>query len=134
MSPPSASIRIWAQQLLAIEAANPSASETHVHDVMRVSEKLRLALTRFVGADGFTALLRRALALARTDVPALQSVRVAANGSLEGINEMAADPEASAEAATAITAHLLGLLVTFIGESLTLRLLRDAWPGAPLKE
>jgi len=33
------------------------------------------------------------------------------------------------EAAIAITAHLLGLLVTFIGESLALRLMGDAWPG-----
>ena len=27
-------------------------------------------------------------------------------------------------------AQLLGLLVTFIGEPLTLRLVRDAWPNA----
>jgi hypothetical protein len=29
-------------------------------------------------------------------------------------------------------AQLLGLLVTFIGEPLTLRLVRDAWPDAPI--
>ncbi len=29
-------------------------------------------------------------------------------------------------------AHLVGLLVTFIGEPLTLTLVRDAWPGATL--
>ena len=29
-----------------------------------------------------------------------------------------------------IVAQLLGLLVTFIGEPLTLRLVRDAWPNA----
>ena len=29
-----------------------------------------------------------------------------------------------------LVAHLLGLLATFIGESLTLRLARDAWPDA----
>ena len=96
---------------------------------MRVCEKLRISLTRFVGADGFTALLRRALALARADVPSLQTVKVTADGRLEGLEEFAADSEnAGVEAATAITAHLLGLLVTFIGEPLTLRLVREAWP------
>lgn len=32
------------------------------------------------------------------------------------------------EAAVAITAHLLGLLVAFIGVPLTVRLLRESWP------
>ena len=41
---------------------------------------------------------------------------------------------AGGEAAVAITAHLLGLLVTFIGEPLTLRLVREAWPDASLDE
>ena len=42
--------------------------------------------------------------------------------------------DGGAEAAVAITAHLLGLLVTFIGEPLTLRLVREAWPDASLDE
>jgi hypothetical protein len=36
------------------------------------------------------------------------------------------------EAALTITAHLLGLLFIFVGESLTLRLVRDAWRDASL--
>ncbi len=43
-------------------------------------------------------------------------------------------PNGGVEAAVAITAHLLGLLVTFIGEPLTLRLVREAWPDASLDE
>ena len=39
-----------------------------------------------------------------------------------------------ADAAVAIIAHLLGLLVTFIGEPLTLRLVGEAWPDALLDE
>jgi hypothetical protein len=132
MNAPTPLIRAWAQRLLAAEAANQSVSDTQVHEVVRVSEKLRIYLTRFVGADGFTALLRRALALARVDVPSLETVKVTSDGLLEGIEGFAADGETGVEAATSITAHLLGLLVTFIGESLTLRVVREAWPDASL--
>ena len=134
MSTPSASTRAWARQLLAVEAANPSASDAPVDEAARVSEKLRISLTRFVGADGFTALLRRAVALARADVPSLQSVKVTADGRLEGAKELAADAGMDVEAAIAITEHVLELLVNFIGEPLTLRLMRDAWPDASLEE
>jgi hypothetical protein len=119
--------------LLAVEVSECS-SPAQLHEAARVFEKLRNILTRFVGADGFTALLRRALALARADVPSLQAVRVTADGRLEGIEGFPAKGEDGVEAATAITAHLLGLLVNFIGESLTLRLLRDAWPETSLDE
>ena len=49
----------------------------------RVCEKLRICLPPFVGADGFTVLLGRALALAREDVPSLQTTRVTADGRIE---------------------------------------------------
>jgi hypothetical protein len=46
---------------------------------------------------------------------------------------LAADAsEAGTEAAVAIIAYLLELLVTFIGKPLTVRLVRDAWPAAEL--
>lgn len=134
MTPPPASIRAWAERLLAVEAADQRASDAHLNEAVRVSEKLRISLTRFVGADGFTALLQRALALARADVPSLQTVRVTPSGRLERIEEIVADGEHDGNAATAITAHLLELLVTFVGESITLRLVRDAWPEARLDE
>ena len=126
-SPPS-SIRAWAQRLLASEAANKSGSDAHPHELLRVFEKLRNALTQFVGADGFTALMRRALALARREIPSLETAKITPEGRLEGIEEHATGGTNDAEAATAVTAHLLALLVTFIGEPLTLRLMRDVWP------
>ena len=108
---------------------------------MRVCEKLRLSLTRFAGADGFTSLLRRALALARAEVPELGTVQINPDGSLAGLEQLAAsewqpggDWHGGAEAALAITTHLLGLLVIFVGRPLTLRLVRDAWPDTPLEE
>jgi hypothetical protein len=122
-----------AQRLLALEASNPTTMDADKHEAVRVCEKLRASLTLFAGVDGFTALLRRALALTRSDVPGLQSVRVTTDGRLEDIEDAIANAETvGTEAALTITAHLLGLLATFIGESLTLRLVRQAWPDASL--
>ena len=122
-----------ARRLVALEAA--SATDAPAHEALQVCEKLRISLTRFAGLDSFTALLRRALALARTDVPVLQSVTVTADGQFQGTEEIgSAAGDVSVQAATAITAHLLGLLATFIGEPLTLRLVREAWPEASLEE
>jgi hypothetical protein len=138
MNTPSPSIRDLARRLLAVEAASQSAADPRVPEAVRVFEKLRVSLTRFAGAEGFTALLRRALALARAEVPALHSITEKADGSMEGLEEVAADAGNSGvgggNAAVAIIAHLLGLLVTFIGEPLTVRLVRDAWPDASLDE
>lgn len=109
-----------------------SPHEPHQHEAVRVCEKLRLSLTRFAGADGFASLLRRSLTLARAEVPELRDVQINPDGSLGGLEQLSA--EGGAEAAVAITAHLLWLLVTFIGRPLTLRLVREAWPAAPLDE
>jgi len=95
--------------------------------MLRVFERLRICLTQFVGADGFTALMRRSLALARSEVPSLQTAKVNAEGRLEGIEEHTVGAK-NIDAATVITVHLLGLLVTFIGEPLTLRLMCDVLP------
>jgi len=128
-------MRLLAQRLLSLEALCPSDSVPNVHEALRVYEKMRISLTRFAGPDGFTALMRRALTLARADVPALQAAIVNADGSIQGLEEILADEgDSGREAAFALTGHLLKLLETFIGESLTLRLICDAWPNASLDE
>ena len=132
---PSASTLELAQRLLAVEAASRSASHPHVHEAVRVCQKLRISLTRFAGAEGFRSLLQRALALARADVPSAQSVNLKSDGSLEGLEVLAVDAtNGGPEAAVAIIAHLLGLLETFIGQPLMLRLVRDAWPHGSVDE
>ena len=121
-------MRDLARRLLA---ANQIASGSQGDEAVVLIEKLRITLIKFAGAEGFTSLLRRALALARAEVPSLQNVEIGADGRLEGFEEIVADKGAGGagdEAAVAITAHLLGLLVTFIGEPLTLRLERAALP------
>ena len=77
--------------------------------------------------------MRRAMALAKADVPVLRDARVRPDGSIEGLEAIALESvDLGVEATTTLTVHLLALLVTFIGESLTLRLVRDAWPDASL--
>ena len=117
-------------------AASKTTSDQHLHEATVVSEKLRVPLTRFAGAEGFASLLRRALVLASAEVPMLQSIEVSAKGRLEGFEQLPADTgtAGASEAAVAITAHLLGLLGNFIGEPLTLKLVREAWPDTSLDE
>jgi hypothetical protein len=128
MDTPSSSMRDLARRLLE---ASRGASDPREPVAARVSETFRVSLTRFAGADGFTSLLKRAVALASEEVPSLQGVKVGLDGRPEGLEKITADDVAD-KAAVAITAHLLGLLVTFIGEPFTLRLVREAWPGTPL--
>jgi hypothetical protein len=95
-----------------------------------VSEKLSGSLSPLVGVSGYRSLLSRALALSKTEVTWLKAVNVTVDKSLEGLAEAEAHVS-SVEVANGeaiLIAHLLGLLVTFIGESLTLRLVQDVWP------
>ena len=125
-------MRDLARRLLA---ASQSAAGSEAQEAVLVNEKLRIALIQFAGADGFTSLLRRALALASVEAPALKSASVSADGRLEGLEQLVTLPGSVAgAAAVAITAQMLGLLVTFIGEPLTLRLVRQAWPNLSLGE
>lgn len=133
METPSSLMRELSRRLLA---ASDTTSDHLVHEAAVVSERLRIPLTRFAGAEGFASLLRRALVLASAEVPSLQSIKVGPDGRLEGFEQLATDTGTAggSEAAVAITSHLLALLGTFIGEPLTLRLVREAWPDTSLDE
>lgn len=124
MEKPSTSIQELARRLLALEATN--RAESNEHEAERVCEKLRVALTRFAGADGFFALMRRSLALARVEVPALEGVKLRPDGCFVGFD--AALGCNGTEAGAALTSHFLWLLVTFVGEPIALRLVSEAWP------
>ena len=95
-----------------------------------VCERLRGPLGKLVGIGGFRSLLSRALALAGAEVPWLRSLHIKADGSFEGMDELLAklDSHELAESEVALVSHIFGLLVTFIGPTLTLELLQDIWP------
>lgn len=134
MSTAPPAIRDFARRLIAVEAARDEPPVVGAREAVRVCEKLRLPLARLAGVAGFRSLMSRALALAKAEVSSLAAVQVRADGSLEGLDDAGPDRDAGAvgEGGVVVVAQLLGLLVTFIGEPLTLRLVRDAWPDAPI--
>ena len=134
MSMASPEIQDLARRLLAFEAAHDNSSDARAGVTVQVIEELRVHLIRFAGVDGFRSLLSRALTMATAEVPSLNMVHVGAGGSLEGFDGIVQRQEAGAawQAGIVLVAHLLELLVTFIGAPLTLRLVRDKWPDASM--
>jgi len=123
-----------ARRIVAIESARAKAGGTQVDEAVLTCAKLQVTLSKFTGPAGFLSLLSRALVLAKADVASFSIVQVRADGSLGGFDEFNQDQDAGelANGRVVLVAHLLGLLATFIGESLTLRLARDAWPDASI--
>ena len=124
--------RHLAQRLLAYEAVAGENSEPAESAAFRVCAKLRQPLITLAGIAGFRSLLSRALTLARAEAPNLNAVQVAADGSLKGLEELEPqiDKEQARDGGAILIAQLIGLLLTFIGEGLTLRLVQDVWPEA----
>ena len=125
--PATPEVRRFVQQLLAEEAAMGANGPV----VLRVCEKLRRPLITLTGSAGFNSLLFRALTLAQKQAPILRDVKVANDGLLKGLGDIARDPQDHlAEAEALILAEKIGLLFIFIGQALTLRLTNDIWPNA----
>jgi hypothetical protein len=116
--------RDLAESLIAHEVAAGNTSEPMELAAFRVCETLRQPVCAVTGVDGFRALLSRALALARAEAPCLSAVQVAADGSLQGLDELGRqmDKDQVKEGGVVLIARLLGLLLTFIGEAMTSRL------------
>lgn len=127
-------MREFAGRLIAYETRANRSSVTKAQMAFPVSEKLRPQLATLMGNGGFRALLARALVLSSAEVSWLGAVHVKADGSLEGLDKLDAqiDPKDIFEGRVVLLAQLLGLLVAFIGENLTLRLIRDVWPKLSL--
>ena len=127
-------IRDLARRILAIEGARTNAGETPVDAAVRACAKLQVPLSQFMGCVGFYSLLSRALGLAKKEVPALQVVHVRPDGSLAGFDQIDRGQDAGEfeNGRVALVAHLLNLLVTFIGASLALRIACDGWPDASI--
>jgi hypothetical protein len=129
-------MRDFAKHIMACEAMGNKTSGSKAPADVRVCEKLRPHLATLMGNAGFRALLSRSLALASAEVPSLRAVQVNSDGCLEGLNQSEAqvDREETGESGVVLLAQLVGLLIEFIGEGLTLRLLRDVWPKLSLDD
>jgi hypothetical protein len=129
-------MRDLAQQLLAYEANAGDGSEPVDSTTLRVYGKLRRSLGELAGTAGFQSLAFRALTLARTEVPSLNTLQIAADGNLEGItaidSAISVEKDRGHHDGVILISHLLELLLIFLGEALTMNLLRDLWPDAAL--
>jgi hypothetical protein len=116
--------RHLAQRLLTYEAVAGENSEAAESAAVRVCTKLRKPLITLAGVAGFHSLLSRALTLAKAEAPSLSAVQVAADGSLQGLDELRSqvDADQTREAGIILITELLGLLVRVVGEAMTLQL------------
>jgi hypothetical protein len=126
-------MRSVAKRLMAYETPRRESSKlAGFHAV----DKMRAHLAALMGNGGFRALLSRALVLAGAEVSWLRAVQVEADGALEGLEAPRArlDPAEFLEGKVVLLAQLLGLLVAFIGASLTSRLVSEIWPQISLND
>ena len=129
-------LRKLAQFLIVREATAGASSTSRAVRAFSIIEKLRPHLTNLMGNAGFAALLARALVLASTEFAWLGVVRLSADGAWEGLEELDATVSANdfLDARVRVLAHLLGLLVAFVGERLMLRLVTEVWPDLSLND
>ena len=120
-------LRAHAQRLIAYEMSRNASSKSTTTSAFVAIGTLGLHFGALMGAAGFRALISRALVLASAEVAWLHNLRFSKDGSFEGLNELEvqANPEEIANGGIVLLAQLLRLLVTFIGEDLTFRLLCD---------
>ena len=140
-------MRDLAHRLVACEAVATKTAEPRNSATLRVYEKLRDGLSEFAGVAGFESIASRALVLARTEAPSLNAVQVSSDGELHGfgrdlgeienpidIDKDRAGAYSAGEGGMILITRLLGLLLIFLGEALTLSLLRVSWPAAALDD
>jgi hypothetical protein len=125
-----------ARWLLAHELEEPRDPGALAAAAERVCRKLAGRLARLITLVGYQALVARALHLASAHFPFLAGVAAESRSDtyLTGLPEhvQGVDPAEVGDGLTAVLAHIVGLLTTFIGDDLTVHLLADVWPDIPL--
>ncbi|MEI6819425.1 MAG: hypothetical protein WCL19_07455 [Verrucomicrobiota bacterium] len=134
LAPPQ--MRHFAKQLVAYEADfNPhSADEGPI--AFSVIDKLSPHFITLMGSYGFQVMLERALAQAGEEVTWLRKISVNHEGQFDQLCELK-EPMAAEiifEGKVVFIAYVLEQLITFLGESFTLRMLRDVWPKVSSKD
>jgi len=129
-------LRRVAERLLRHETVAGGRAAGNETAAFHVWERLRHGLAALLGTGGVRALLERAVTLAQAEAPALSPVRVKEDGSLDGLSTV--EPRSHKGqiglGEVVLVAHLLGLLVTFIGGALVQSLVLEVWPKAIVDE
>jgi hypothetical protein len=128
----TAGLRRLAVRVLMHQAGPDADAAALAAAAGRAYHALAGVLAPLIGQVGIDALAGRAVHLAQREYPWLATPRepeqeagpfTQVNSSLEQ-----QDPALATEAAAAVLAIFTGLLATFIGEPLTMRVMRKAWP------
>jgi hypothetical protein len=137
----SPKMRDLTHRLLAYEAGADKSSEPVESAALRVYEKLRQSLCALAGVAAFQSIAFRALTQAQSGAPGLWAVQITADGSLQGLGKHEPQPddfepqlgsgkEQVGDGGIILIDHILDLLLIFLGQAITINLLRNTWPGA----
>jgi hypothetical protein len=120
----------WSHARRLLTRVNAQVSESASDEdvaAVRAYDEVHKHLSPLVGGPGVDALLVRSAKLTQGERLRLSEISVIERG--ERLRErLRSDPPISREAAEALFATFFALLATFIGEALTERVLRRAWP------
>lgn len=132
--PGSADLRHAIQRALAQEAGTDADAKALAGAALRVYDPLAGQLALLIGVGGVRALTARSLHLVKREFPWLAETQETdpLEGPFAQLGDFLArqEPAVATEAAIAALATLGGLLESLIGEALTMRVVRAAWPSA----
>lgn len=133
MNKPDTGLRDIARRVMRAQAGHaPESAKAAADALQRSCGALYRILETAMGAAGLHALIARAIQITAREYPWLASVTpgTAADCSLSGLSEAAGERHLQEviDAYAALLATLIWLLITLIGEDLTLRFVRHAWP------
>ena len=125
-----------ARLLIAEEVRLGESSATEAQAAIRVCQKVGGMLVSLAGARGSQSLLARALALGAREAAWLGGITIRDDGTLATTAEVELEitKKEAAVGGVILVTGLLNLLETFLGEAMTLRLVRQIWPGVSLKD
>ena len=132
MTQVSSSATDLARLILGHEAAQAQSGLEVAQIAEQTCRRMRERLAILIGGLGFNSLINRAVNLTRSQMLTLDGVRVDVYGEqcLVGLQEWAETRDRDEVMLTlvAVFANFIALLFNFVGEDLSLRLLRDTWP------
>ena len=119
------------QRLLAREAGTDADARTIAAAARRLCERFAKQLSPLIGDAGVAAICARSLHLTQQQFPSVAPLRSSEDDApftrVQASLERQA-PVVDTKSAVAVLTTACELLASFIGESLTTRLLREAWP------
>jgi hypothetical protein len=125
-------MRALSRRILEHALASHTEPEAVAGAIEGAVRRLCEGVSGLIGPVGLLALVRRATHLSRREFPWLDQLEVQVGQvmALQGLSECVRTQgrEQAMDGATLLLSHLLELLCTFIGQDLTLRMVRRGWP------